>query len=55
VLQEFLTEAAFWQRLGLRKADLRQRPPEQVRQYTDIIRLIDAHEAAQLKRQQFGR
>jgi hypothetical protein len=46
-LADFATEAQFWQRLGLRPADIDAMPWKQALEYTTYIELICQHEQTQ--------
>lgn len=49
-LSVFWTEAQLWQRLGLRREDLLQRPWREVDDYLLFIQLIAREEAEQQRR-----
>lgn len=54
-LSTFWAEQQLWQRLGLRREDLEQRPAREVEDYLLYIQLIAREEQAQQRRQSHGR
>ena len=50
VLQDFLMEQEFWQRLGLSREALEDRPHREVADYSLIITLIRREEQARQRR-----
>lgn len=50
MLAQFLTEQAFYQRLGLTREELRRRPAEEIEQYVVILNLLAQREAAERRR-----